>query len=108
MEEAMNKIPVQTNHKYDYKMKDYLKTALGQATVFDEYVNRPSHVSRDFGNALNYFYSKNPSVSRNPAEWPADKRQLYEQEILDYYGPNRDMTNATKRYNRMKGNLLNK
>nr|ACD54696.1 unknown [Adineta vaga] len=108
MEKAIDTIPKDSNHKYDYKIKDYATSAFVQAIVLDHYVNRPDFVSKDFADALDHFYSHNPGISRNPAEWPADKRRVYEQEILNYYGTHRRMTDAKDRYNKIRKRLLNK
>jgi len=94
---------------YSYKIKDYVHSALGIATVLDHSVNRPSHVSIYFNEALNQFFKAN-SVSKNPLDWGTNHAK-YEKKILDIYGPLRGkvlkptyvpMTDATKRYDNLK------
>lgn len=109
----MNKTPIKRRAKnkqdkttfYDYKIKDYIKSNLGKATVLDHSINRPGHVTRYLGEALNNFFKNNKGVSDNPNDWGANHSR-YENQILDFYGVNRgNMTHSAKRYNNTK-NLI--
>jgi len=111
LHKALNKKP---DGHTAYKIEDFIKSKLGKATVLDHDVNRPNHVSKYFGKALDTFYSKKDKeiedenkkidkenetipdpklknkkkekISRNPKDW-GDKHSEYEKEILDIYGP---------------------
>ena len=90
-------------------ISNYIKSELGKATVLDHDVNRPGHVSDCFGDALTSFFKRHPKLSKDPVEW-GEKFSEYEKEILEIYGPlrgsgNYSMTNATSRYNNLKGKL---
>lgn len=106
----INKKPVKYRAKnknkktisYEYRIKDYVKSNLGKATILDHSINRPAHVTRYFGEALNYFFQNNKNVPQNPNEWGGNHSK-YERIILDYYGLNRGtMTHSAKRYNQTK------
>lgn len=96
---------------YGYKIAEFLKSNLGRATVLDQDINRPAQVQRCFGKALDLFFKKNDSISKNPNEW-GDAHQQYEKELLEIYGPLRNdkqnkftMTDAKNRYLRLKKKL---
>ena len=73
-----------------FKLKDYLKSPLGKATVLDHHINRPGYVSRDFGAALQRFFDRNPSAAQEPINW-GDNHEKYENSILNDYGNTRRM-----------------
>ena len=73
-----------------FKLKDYLKSPLGKATVLDHHINRPGYVSRDFGAALQRFFDRNPSAAQEPINW-GDNHEKYEHSILNDYGNTRRM-----------------
>ncbi|MHA7057233.1 LysM peptidoglycan-binding domain-containing protein [Aquimarina sp. M1] len=115
---------------YTYKLSDYLESKLGRALVLDHHVNRPGHVKKYFGEALNRFFKKKDDeveernkdkkeeekeskISRKPSEW-GEQHSSYEKAIIKIYGPLRGeklagvkhpMTHATKRYNNLKNKL---
>ncbi|WP_326982278.1 hypothetical protein VUJ46_19085 [Chryseobacterium sp. MYb264] len=102
---AINKTP----NGYSSKIKDFVKSKLGKATVLDHDVNRPGHVSNCFGEALNKFFAEHNKLSRNPADW-GENHHIYEKEILKIYGPLRGqgkytMTDANARYIKLKSRL---
>ena len=103
---------------YSYKLKDYLLSKLGKATVLDHHINRPEFVAVDFGKALGNFFTekdkeineynkgknkedKKKKISKNPANWGTNHDE-YEKNILDDYGKNRRGSDMVKRYNKMK------
>ncbi|MEM0942114.1 MAG: calcium-binding protein [Bacteroidota bacterium] len=53
-----NKVLPMKPSGYNYRIKDYLKSKLGEATVLDHHINRPAHVRSYFSEALNQFFSK--------------------------------------------------
>ena len=75
---------------YGYQIKDYLQSPLGRATVLDQDVNAPGATANSMKASLDRFFQRNPQVSRNPAEWGAN-RTGYETSILQDYGPSRYM-----------------
>lgn len=89
---------------HPYTLNDYLQSDLGKATTLDHHINRPGYVANDFSDALNVFFRKYPTISKNPAEW-GDKRAEYEKELIEHYGTNRRMTNPEKRFRHLKENL---
>lgn len=106
----MNKTPIKYRAKnknektvlYGYKIKDYVKSHLGKATILDHSINRPGHVARYFREALNAFFKSNPNVSENPAEW-GENHTNYESQFIEYYGKHRPgMTDPLKRFNKTK------
>ena len=102
---AINKKPT----GYSNKIKDFTKSKLGKAMVLDHDVNRPGHVMRCFGDALDKFFNANKKVSRNPADWK-ENHNVYETQILEIYGPLRGqgdytMTDANGRYIKLKSRL---
>ena len=86
LNQAINKYP----NGYSYRIRDYLQSPLGRATVLDQDVNWPSQTSDSMRGSLDRFFSHNPQVSRNPADWGAN-RGSYEASILQDYGPTRAM-----------------
>ncbi|THA05191.1 calcium-binding protein [Rodentibacter pneumotropicus] len=89
---------------YNYKIGSYVRSNLGKATVLDHHVNRPNNVSAYFGRALDYFFAKNPGISKNPDIWGA-LHNKYEREIIDFYGINRSGTDMPTRYMELKKKL---
>lgn len=87
-----------------HKISDYIRSNLGKAVVLDHHVNRPGYVARDFGAALDTFFSRNPTVSHDPGTWAA-QHSSYESSILDIYGNSRVMTDAGARYRSLKAKL---
>lgn len=73
-----------------FRLKEYLKSPLGKATVLDHHINRPGYVSRDFGAALQRFFDSNPSAAQEPINW-GDNHEKYEHSILNDYGKTRRM-----------------
>lgn len=93
------------------KISEYIKSALGMATVLDHSVNRPAHVLGAFKDSLDKFYEKEEykDVDKDPSNW-GDNHSTYEKAILDIYGPLRgsgsySMTDAEGRYNSLKSKL---
>jgi hypothetical protein len=78
--------------------------------TLDQSVNQPAYVGRYIGKALNTFFSRHPSVSKDPSGW-GDNHAAYEAEILEIYGPTREMARvdgvsvAPARYSSLKKNL---
>ncbi|WP_232444604.1 glycoside hydrolase family 19 protein [Burkholderia ubonensis] len=97
--------------RYSYTVGEYFASDLGRATALDQSVNRPSYVGPDIGKALDTFFSRHPSVSKNPSEW-GDNHADYEYEILEIYGPTRQMAKvggvsvAPARYSSLKSSLV--
>ncbi|MGU7840351.1 hypothetical protein ACV22V_12865 [Burkholderia sp. AW33-5] len=96
--------------RYSCTVGEYFASDLGRATALDQSVNRPSYVGPDIGKALDTFFSRHPSIPRNPDEW-GDSRADYEYEILEIYGPDRRMAKvggvsvAPARYSSLKNGL---
>lgn len=88
---------------YKYPIKGYVTSEKGAGMVLDHSVNRPAYVAPDFAKALNRFYANNPGVSKNPGDWPADKRAGYEKQILSNYGDVRRMTDSQGRRKHIMG-----
>ena len=86
LNQAINKYP----NGYSYRISDYLQSPLGRATVLDQDVNWLGQTSDSMRGSLDRFFSHNPQVSRNPADWGAN-RGSYEASILQDYGPTRAM-----------------
>ncbi|WP_260427492.1 hypothetical protein [Burkholderia stagnalis] len=86
---AIDKLP----RGYPYRIGDYLHSSLGRATVLDQDVNWPSATSSSMKASLDRFFQRNPTVSRNPAEW-GENRSAYEASIVQDYGPSRAMANV--------------
>jgi hypothetical protein len=82
---------------YAHEIGNYVTSEHGAALVLDQDVNRPGYVKKDFGKALDKFYSSNPQVSKDPSAWGADQRQVYEQEVLENYAGVRRGTDMDKR-----------
>ncbi|WP_232431107.1 glycoside hydrolase family 19 protein [Burkholderia ubonensis] len=102
-------LPTVPTH-YSHTVGEYFVSDLGRATALDQSVNRPSYVGPDIGKALDTFFSRHPSVSKNPSAW-GDNHAAYESEILEIYGPTRQMAKvggvsvAPARYSSLKSNL---
>ncbi|QOT80474.1 hypothetical protein [Cupriavidus basilensis] len=75
---------------YQYSIASYFQSDLGRATALDHHVNRPHYVERDIGRSLDRFFANHPNVSRNPAEWGA-QRSAHEKKIVEHYGHHREM-----------------
>ena len=89
---------------YTFTAGKFFKTLLGKAVVLDHDINRPGFVRDDLGTALDNFFFQNPTVNRNIDTWGA-AYDTYERKILDLYGNDRRMTNASTRYNHLKAGL---
>lgn len=102
-------LPTVPTH-YSHAVGEYFTSDLGRATALDQSVNRPAYVGRDIGKALNAFFSRHPSVSKDPSGW-GNNHAAYEAEILEIYGPTREMARvdgvsvAPARYSSLKKNL---
>jgi hypothetical protein len=83
---------------------DYLTSILGRAMVLDQYVNRPSYVLKDFGDALNKFYMNSDAASRDPKKWGKD-HERYEKEVIGYYADLRRGSDMGKRYDKLLASL---
>lgn len=94
------------NEKYPYKIKDYLHSSLGRSLILDQSINRPANVVKDFGIVLDNFFKLHPDISQNPNNWQ-DLRVKYEREIINDYGVNRKMVDASLRFRKSK-NILDK
>jgi hypothetical protein len=96
--------------QYDHPVSKYFLSDLGQATALDHSVNRPAYVGRDIGKALDKFFASHPSISKDPNEWSVN-HSAYESEILEIYGPTREMAKingvnvAPARYSLLKSSL---
>lgn len=90
---AMSKKP----RGYQHPIGDYLTSERGAALVLDQDVNRPGYVSDDVGKGLDKFYQAHPTVSKDPASWPAANRAAWEQEIADNYSAVRRGTDMAGR-----------
>lgn len=95
---------------YAKPARDYVTSEQGAAMLLDHHVNRPAHVAKAFGAALDRFYADNPQASRDPAAWTAEQRATYEPAILDHYRTTRTlayggstMTHALPRADRIMG-----
>ncbi|WP_429403975.1 hypothetical protein [Paraburkholderia sp. MM5482-R1] len=86
LNQAIDKVP----SGYAYQIKDYFQSPLGRATVLDQDVNWPRATPVSVKTSLDRFFQHNPQVSRNPAEWGAN-RSAYETSIVQDYGPSRSM-----------------
>lgn len=89
---------------YRHRIGEYLHSKLGRAVALDHHINRPAHVSGDLSRALETFFAQNTQLSKDPGDWASDHARL-EVELLEIYGPNRDMTEPTDRYQKLKGKL---
>ncbi len=99
--------------KYAYQINEYIHSSLGKAVVLDHDVNRPSHVSPYFSEALNRLYKSDNTIPKNPKDWGSN-HVLFETKLLDIYAPLRGekllgvkyaMTDAVKRYKSLKVKL---
>jgi hypothetical protein len=99
-----NKVLVIVPKNHVKQISAYVKSKLGKAVVLDHHVNRPGYVKDDFGAALDRFYSKHPTVSKNPADWGAN-HDSYEKEIIEDYGKKRRGTDMSGRYNKLNNKL---
>jgi LysM repeat protein len=90
-------ISIKPTKGQDLTIGDYLQSDLGRALVLDEHINRPNDVKGDFSAALKGFFHANPLAPSDPANWGAN-RAIYEQQLIQIYGPNRSMTQGYKRY----------
>lgn len=86
------------------KIKDYIKSQFGRAVVLDHHINRPGFVKKDFKDAVDSFFAKNPKVNANPELWGNDF-DIYESKILEEYKSFRRMTDSITRYNSLKRKL---
>jgi hypothetical protein len=93
-------VPKDSSHK----LREYVKSKLGMAVVLDHHVNRPAYVMNDFGDALNRFFRRHASVSKNPGEWGSN-HAVYEKEIIEDYGKTRRGTDMVSRYSNLKRKL---
>ncbi|KDP83511.1 chitinase [Cupriavidus sp. SK-3] len=91
---------------YQYNIASYFQSDLGRATALDHHVNRPYYVERDIGRSLDRFFANHPNVSRNPAEWGA-QRSAHEMKVVEHYGHHREMAAgvASPRYVALKNRI---
>jgi len=95
---------------YPYRIDEYFQSDLGRATVLDESVNRPGHVSDDVAASLNHLYATYPTTPRNPGEW-GQNRAMLERALVEHYGVTRRMASpggipvAPGRYQNLKATL---
>jgi hypothetical protein len=95
---------------YPYRIEEYLQSDLGRATVLDESVNRPGHVSDDVATSLDHLYATYPTAPRNPGDWGQNRKTL-ERALVDHYGATRRMASpggvsvAPGRYQSLKATL---
>ncbi|WP_051534813.1 hypothetical protein [Deefgea rivuli] len=83
---------------------DLVKSNLGQATVVDQYVNRPAYVSTDLQSAIEEYISLKKIVDKDPflmGEYNED----YESGFIEIYGNKRRGTDMVKRFNKMKNKV---
>jgi hypothetical protein len=88
-----------------HTLGDYVNSSLGKALILDHHVNRPGNVARDFNASLKEFFLRHSNVPKNPREWGANHFR-YESDLLSFYGPSRNMTDARLRYENLKGKFL--
>lgn len=95
---------------YPYSIDQYIQGDLGRATVLDESVNRPGHVSDDVATSLDHLYATYPSTPHNPAQWGQNRAAL-ERALVEHYGITRRMASpggvpvAPARYQNLKATL---
>lgn len=92
--------------KYNYPFGDYITSEHGTAVMLDQYVNSPTNLNCNFGDALNTFFENHPGLDQNPNNWPSDQRGSYEKEILDLYTPTRKMDKPVERLGRITNEKL--
>jgi len=105
---SLEKIPT----GYKHKINKFVKSKLGKATVLDHDVNRPAHVKKYFGTALDMLMAKTPAITKDPAQW-GENHETYEAALLDIYGPlrgqklkgSKGMTDGAGRYKKLKTKL---
>jgi hypothetical protein len=88
---------------HDFPLRSYVTSERGTALLLDQSVNAPNNLTRNFGQALDRFYTDHPGVSRNPSQWMSN-RQQYEKEILEHYKSHRTMTDSEVRCERIATN----
>lgn len=86
---------------YSFTAGALFKSKLGKALVLDEHINRPGNVADDVGKALDEFFAANPNISKQIATWGSD-HTTNENRIITLYGPHRNMTDASGRYEKLK------
>ncbi|KAB7769643.1 calcium-binding protein [Xanthomonas maliensis] len=89
---------------YPYAANEYFQSRLGRALVLDHDVNAPGNVVRDIGKSLDKLKANHPGLQNNPALWGAN-RSTYEQELIEIYGPSRNMNSPAERYEHLRGLL---
>ena len=80
--------------------------------MLDHDVNRPAHVKKYFGTALDMLMAKTPAITKDPAQW-GENHETYEAALLDIYGPlrgqklkgSKGMTDGAGRYKKLKTKL---
>ncbi len=88
---------------YSNSIGDYVTSEHGSALVLDQDVNAPGNVSRNFGQALNQFYTANPKISTDPTTWTAAERAGHEAAIIENYSKLRVGTDMAGRAARLAG-----
>nr|WP_294976648.1 hypothetical protein [uncultured Pseudomonas sp.] len=86
---------------YSFTAGTLFKSKLGKALVLDEHINRPGNVADDIGKALDDFFAAHPNISKQIATWGSD-HTTNENRIISLYGPHRNMTDASGRYEKLK------
>jgi hypothetical protein len=86
---------------YNNSASDFFQTKLGRALVLDHDVNAPGNVSRDLKRSIETLLNRHPGLSADPGQWGASHAQ-YETELIEIYGPSRNMNSPQERYNRLK------
>ncbi|WP_162068637.1 hypothetical protein [Burkholderia sp. THE68] len=95
---------------YSHPISAYFLSDLGRAVALDQSVNRPAYVAPDVGAALDRFFARHPTISRDPSGWGGNHAQ-YETEIVEDYGNHRRMARingvsvAPARYTHLRSQL---
>ncbi|MEP7042186.1 MAG: hypothetical protein ABI843_03945 [Dokdonella sp.] len=100
LDSALAKVP---SGSYTQPISSFVSSEQAGALVLDQDVNRPGYVADDMGRALDTFFAANPGANRDPAQWTAAQRPVYEQQIVNDYTQVRRMTDAALRANHVVG-----
>lgn len=86
---------------YAYSANELFKSKLGRGLVLEHDINKPAFVADDLKAAIDKFHLNNPKVSEDISSWGGAHAEN-EQKIIEYYGPERRMTEANKRCENLK------
>ncbi|WP_414932553.1 hypothetical protein [Vibrio europaeus] len=88
--------------KYNITIGKMLLSNFGMALALDQHINRPAFVINDLTNAVDKYLTLNSEVSKNFEAWTIQEHNQHESEILEIYGKDRRMTDASKRYDNLR------